>query len=296
MVNAIFIGSVEFSEKLLKKILENKKINIVGIVTKASSTYNSDFLSLQPIAKKEQIDCFLYSNQNKDTMDEWIIEKKPDIVFCFGWSHLLGDKLLTSIPHGIVGYHPALLPRNRGRHPIIWAIVLGLKETGSSFFIMDKGTDSGDIISQVKVKIKKSDDACSIYKNLSSVAVKQIDEICRALVLNKLQRKKQNNKLATYLRKRTAADGKIDWRMSFDQISRLVRALVPPYPGAFFIYGDREYKVFTVRKSNKKNDKFTEPGKIIQKGSASITVKCGDCFLEMPNFKESVEFQVGDYL
>ena len=51
---------------------------------------------------------------------------------------------------GILGYHPSLLPFNRGRHPIIWALALGLKETGSTFFFMDENADTGDIVSQKK--------------------------------------------------------------------------------------------------------------------------------------------------
>ena len=65
-----------------------------------------------------------------------------------GWSRIIGKELLAVPPKGIVGYHPAALPANRGRHPIIWALALGLKETASTFFFMDNGADSGPIISQ----------------------------------------------------------------------------------------------------------------------------------------------------
>jgi len=37
-------------------------------------------------------------------------------------------------PLGVVGFHPAALPANRGRHPLIWALFLGLKKTASTFF------------------------------------------------------------------------------------------------------------------------------------------------------------------
>ena len=52
-----------------------------------------------------------------------------------------------------MGYHPAELPYNRGRHPIIWALALGLKSTASTFFYMKEGADDGDIISQEIVKL-----------------------------------------------------------------------------------------------------------------------------------------------
>ena len=64
----------------------------------------------------------------------------------------MGNRILDLAPLGIIGFHPAALPRNRGRHPIVWALVLGLEETASTFFFMDKGADTGDILSQEKIK------------------------------------------------------------------------------------------------------------------------------------------------
>ena len=62
-------------------------------------------------------------------------------------------------PRGVIGYHPAALPANRGRHPIIWALVLGLSEIASTFFRMDTGADTGPIIDQEPVPIDDDDDA-----------------------------------------------------------------------------------------------------------------------------------------
>jgi len=65
------------------------------------------------------------------------------------WLVQINPKESLDLPHlGVIDFHPAALPANRGRHPIIWALVLGLQETASTFFFMDEGADSGDIISQ----------------------------------------------------------------------------------------------------------------------------------------------------
>ena len=79
---------------------------------------------------------------------------------------------------GVLGYHPAELPKNRGRHPIIWALVLGLKRTASTFFFMDEGADTGDILSQYKINISKNDNAETLYNRIIEVAMKQVDEFC----------------------------------------------------------------------------------------------------------------------
>lgn len=71
---------------------------------------------------------------------------------------------------GVIGFHPAALPNNRGRHPIIWALALGLNETASTFFKMDEGADTGDIVSQVKIPICESDYAADLYENIMCAA------------------------------------------------------------------------------------------------------------------------------
>lgn len=71
----------------------------------------------------------------------WIKALSPDILLCFGWSSLLKEELLRIAPMGVLGYHPAELPYNKGRHPLIWAKVLGLEETASTFFFMDQTAD-----------------------------------------------------------------------------------------------------------------------------------------------------------
>ena len=94
---------------------------------------------------------------------------------------IITKKNILSIPNlGVVGYHPSELPLNKGRHPIIWALVLGLKKTGSTF-LMNEGADTGDIISQRKLNIKKSDDAESLYTKLVEISKRQLNEIIHDL-------------------------------------------------------------------------------------------------------------------
>ena len=295
-MRAVFIGSVSFSERLFKKVLQNEKIEVVGVVTKASSTFNNDFLSLEPLAKLKGIDCFIYDNQSKNQMDEWVIALQPDVVFCCGWSHLISSNLLAAIPQGVIGYHPAAVPLNRGRHPIIWALALGLKETASSFFIMDEGADSGDIVNQKRIRISESDTADTLYKKLNKLATTQIKEICDDLVYEKIKRKKQNHKLGNYWRKRSMIDGQIDWRMSSRSIYNLIRALTKPYPGAHFIFNANQIKVWKAKKINLKNKVNWEPGKIARVSGKRITVKTGDGFIELTHHELDQKVKTGDYL
>jgi methionyl-tRNA formyltransferase len=123
----VFISTVEFSFKALEKLI-NIDSNVVGVCTKEISYFNNDFKDLTSICKNNYIPIKYIEDINSNDSINWIKNCKPDIIFCFGWSNLIKEELLNLAPMGIVGFHPAYLPQNRGRHPLIWALVLGLKK------------------------------------------------------------------------------------------------------------------------------------------------------------------------
>ena len=132
-MKAFFVGSVEFSRKLLETILKIQKVKIVGIATKSKSRFNTDHSDLSDLAILHGIPYKYVKDINAPHITDWI-DSPPDVVLCFGWSSLISEPLLSLCSNGVIGYHPAKLPQNRGRHPIIWALVLGLESTGSTFF------------------------------------------------------------------------------------------------------------------------------------------------------------------
>ena len=81
--------------------------------------------------------------------------------------------ILNLTPMGVLGFHPTKLPQNRGRHPLIWALALGLKKVPQHFF-MDEGADSGDILSQKDFDISHNDDAKTLYDKVVEIALEQI--------------------------------------------------------------------------------------------------------------------------
>jgi len=176
---------------------------------------------------------------------------------------------------GVIGYHPASLPGNRGRHPIIWALVLGLKQSSSTFFFMDEGADSGDILSQVDFNIAAKDTARTIYDKLSGIARNQVKEFIKELKTGRTQRIQQDESESAYRRKRVKEDGKIDFRMSSDAICNLVRGLTHPYCGAHIVYRNREFKVWQIENAVDKRP-VVEPGKVLAIQGDRVKVKTYD--------------------
>jgi methionyl-tRNA formyltransferase len=278
-VKIVFIGTVELSLKVLEKLVEIEA-DIVGVITKREAPFNSDYADLTPICESNNI-LYKYSEDiNSAEEIAWIKKQNPDVLFCFGWSWLLGKQILNIVPLGVIGFHPAALPRNRGRHPIIWALALGLETTASTFFFMDAGADSGDILSQVKIDVTYEDDARSLYNKVIDCARNQVEEFVPLLAKGTFNRIPQNDYNANYCRKRTPADGKIDFRMSSRSIYNLVRALTRPYIGAHVVYGNHEIKIWRAQEI-KMNLKNIEPGKILEVSDRTILVKCGQSAIRL---------------
>lgn len=283
--SVLFIGSAIISEKILNKLIQ-KKINIVGIVGK-KRIKNSDSVDLRKIAIKNRINFTYSKNINSIKTVSWIKKLKPDYIFCIGWNQLLNEKILK-IPKETVGYHPSLLPYNRGRHPIIWAIFLGLKKTGSTYFFMNKIADGGKIISQKSIKIKNTDNSTNLYKKIISISTKQVSEILKK-IQNKKIKKKQNiiKKKHNYWRKRNDFDGKIDWRMNAQSINKLVKALSYPYPNSYFIFKNKKIEIKDAKIINIKNNiKNIEPGKIFKIFKNGLIIKTYDQFIYIKTFKK----------
>jgi len=143
--------------------------------------------------------------------------------------------MLAAAPLGVVGFHPAALPANRGRHPLIWSLALGLEQTASTFFFMDAGADSGDILLRRALAIDPTDDARTLYDKVCACALEQITQFVSQLANGSFAREPQAHAQANIWRKRGMADGKIDWRMSAVSVHNLVRALAKPYVGAHLL-------------------------------------------------------------
>jgi methionyl-tRNA formyltransferase len=290
------IGCVHFSETMLRSLLSSPDVAVQGVVTRRQSAINADFVDLTPLAAQHHVPVFHAEGNAQDAMAAWLRGLELDAIFCLGWSYLLKPELLSLAPQGVVGYHPALLPRNRGRHPIIWALALGLPETGSTFFRMDAGADSGPILSQRRLAIAPDDDAAALYARLEAVAQQQIGELAQGLRQGTVKVVPQEAAKATAWRKRGRQDGRIDWRMTAPAIYNLVRALARPYPGAHCDTPGGEVKIWRCR-LGPESAADIEPGFVLSVSGRDLHVQCGlgsSLIVEQHEF--SVLPQPGDYL
>lgn len=293
----LFIGSALSSKILLKKCI-NLKLNVVGVCTKKFSK-NHDFCDLKLEFKNTNLKFRYVDNINSPKNYNWIKNKKPDLIFCFGWSQILNKNIINLSKLNTIGFHPSELPKNKGRHPIIWSLALGLKQTASSFFIIkNQIPDSGNIISQKKVKINNYDNAKSLYIKIMKVACLQLNKIIKK-ISNKKNLNLKKNKFSNQWRKRIYSDGMIDWRMTAASINNLVRALDEPYMHPHFYINNKEFKIFKSKiildKDNIKTENI-EPGKILSKSKSTFDIKCGSGILRVLKVNKLINLNRINYL
>ena len=159
---------------------------------------------------------------------------EPDYVFSFYFRRMLPVELLHAARVAALNMHGSLLPRYRGRAPVNWAVLHGEEETGATLHIMQAKPDAGDVVAQQAVPILPDDTAKDVFDKVTVAA-----EIALWDVLPQLQRgvvPRQRNDLASgsYFSGRKPEDGRMDWHWHAQTIYNLIRAVAPPYPGAFF--------------------------------------------------------------
>lgn len=241
----VFVGTVDFSRHCLEEVLR-KGGNVTAVLTLArqDAGFHADYADLSDVAARHKVPVHYVKNINAPDSVELIRGLRPDVIFVFGWSQLITRPLLAIPPLGCIGTHPALLPRNRGRHPIVWALVEGLTESGLTFLYLDEGADSGDILWQKPFPITLEDDAASLHRKIKVLASEAIQEFLPKLQGGTAPRTRQDHSQATYWRKRTEQDGEIDWTAPAMKTYNLVRALARPYVGAHTYYKNEKMIVW----------------------------------------------------
>ena len=294
-----FIGCVESSFVALKSLITKDRSNndVVGVITKKVSSFNNDFVDLTALCLQQSIP-FVYADElSPESVEQFMRDRQADVIFCVGWSHLLSNSILSMTKHGVIGFHPAKLPANRGRHPIIWAIALGLESTASTFFKMELDADSGPIVNQMDIIIEDYFDARLLYNKVLDAVSIQVPIIAEGLANQTIQFAKQDPMKSNSWRKRNKNDGIIDFRMSSVDIHNLVLALSAPYPGADVRVDGVLYKIWHSEMSKNEYPKNIEPGSILDIMKERILVKTADVSaIYLWNKKLSDFLKVGDYI
>jgi len=129
--------------------------------------------------------------------------------------------------------HGSLLPKNRGRVPVNWAIIRGERETGATLHAMNEKPDNGAIVAQQAIPILINDTAKEVFDKVTVAAEMALDRVLPALRIGRAPHLGQDLSQGAYFGGRKPEDGRIDWSLGAVALHNFVRALSRPYPGAF---------------------------------------------------------------
>ena len=253
----IFMGTPDFSVPILKGIMEHYKVR--AIVTQPDRKVGRDgkviFSPVKQVAFDNDILC-LQPEKIRDILQD-INVLEPDLIITCAYGQILPLEMLQIPRLGCINVHASLLPKLRGGAPIHHAIMDGFSKTGVTIMYMDKGMDTGDIISQREILISDDDTAETLHDKLSVLGRDLLLETLPSILNGTNSRTSQDEAEATYGFNITREDEHIDFSKTKRQIVNKVRGL-NSWPGAYCILDDKILKVWKCREGERIYDLGTD--------------------------------------
>jgi len=191
------------------------------------------FESVRAVAAEHDIRTVTPNEPNRPRWLAEIEDLRLDFIFSFYYRHMLNPALLAAASRGAYNMHGSLLPKYRGRVPINWAVLHGERETGATLHRMVAKPDAGEIVAQQAVPILPDDTAHEVFAKVTVAAEMALDHVLPQLIAGTAPHVMPDLAAGSYFGGRKPEDGRIDWSKSAAEIHNLVRAVAPPYPGAF---------------------------------------------------------------
>jgi methionyl-tRNA formyltransferase len=155
----------------------------------------------------------------------------------------------VSIPrHGMIQYHPSLLPQYRGPSSINWPIIRGDTRTGLTIFRPNDGLDEGPIILQKETPICPDDTLGSVYfDRLFPMGIAALQEAADLVVSGSGIGRTQDESQASYEGWCREAEARINWHNHVDMVYNLIRGC-DPAPGAWTTFKGKKLQIHAARK------------------------------------------------
>jgi methionyl-tRNA formyltransferase len=249
----VFMGTPEFSVPTLKLLLKSEH-RILAVYsqppTKAHRGQKISSSSIENFAKKKALNVRTPLTLDSDEEYDFMKNLKPDIVVVIAYGKIIPKRFLNLAKYGFINVHASLLPKWRGAAPIQRSIMNLDSETGISIMKVVEELDAGPVMHQVKIAINENTDTQTLTQVLSQLGAKALLDSISKIENGKAKFKEQNHNQATYAKKISKAEGKIEWNESAKKVLAKINGL-NPNPGAWFEYKNERYKVWKAEIVNK---------------------------------------------
>ncbi len=268
MKNVIFMGTPDYAQKILQKLIDTDDINVVAVYTQPDKPVGRKKVLTPPPVKvtAQENNIPVYQPQklrNAQTVKE-LLKIPCDYIVVAAYGQILPREILDHAP--CINLHASILPQYRGASPIQQTLLNGDKETGVTAMLMEEGLDTGDILKIETIPVDETIMVEELFEKLTDTAAELTVDVLENY--KKYTPKKQNEAEATHCKKITKADGEV----SFDDAQELYnkyRAFTP-WPGVYLSSG-LKLKEMTLESTDETHE---EGGKIIAVDKNSIVVTC----------------------
>ena len=268
----VFMGTSYFAVPILKSLYQNgypisvvytqppKKSNRGQKLNKSPVNLFSENLSLE-VRTPETL-----KNNNQEEL--YLNKLEPDLILVVSYGQIIPKNLLNIPKYGFLNIHASLLPVWRGAAPIQRSIMNLDKETGISIMKINENLDEGPVCKQYSLKISEQMNSEELSEKLSLLASEKILDVLDNIYDGNINFQDQDHSKATYAKKIEKTEGKINWNENANKIIGKINGLYP-YPGAFFLFNGKRYKLLNAEKSYSSG----KPGNIITK---DFEICCGE--------------------
>ena len=307
----IFMGTPDFAVPTLEKMQE-ENCELVGVVTAPDRRRGRGQKQRPSPVKEVALEHRIPILQPEPEDDEEFITHlkwlEPDLIVTNAYGRILKSEILQIPKIGCINVHPSLLPRYRGAAPLQRPLLNDEKQSGITIFWMDEGTDSGPILLQREMPIEQMDTAGDLHDRLSEAAAEVLMEALSQIADGNAQRRKQNDKKATYAPKIKKEEVEINWSQPAEQVVNQIRAF-SPQPGAWTQWQGNRIKIFQARLKCGTDINSFIPGEVVcvKPEGIDVATEKGLCQLievqpsgkkkmNVADFVNGYEIQAGDVL
>ena len=244
-LRAIFLGTPAFAIPSLRAVLD--EVEMLAVVTQPDRPRGRGRQVTPPpvaqVARTLGLRVLQPARLNDPAVLDDLRALQPDVIITVAYGKMIPPSILALPPLGCINVHPSLLPKYRGASPIQSAIADGQRETGVTIMYQSEALDAGDIILQRRVPIEPDDTAQTLEAKLAEVGAQTLVEALRLIADGRAPRIPQDASAATYVKKLTKEDGRLDWIRPAQALANLIRAM-DPWPSAYTLHRGRLLKIW----------------------------------------------------
>jgi methionyl-tRNA formyltransferase len=275
----IFIGTGDIGLPTLQMLLTSNEHHVLAAVTQPDKPVGRrqelQASAIKQLAMQHHVPIFQPTKIREQSAIEQLRYLRPDVIVVIAYGQILPREILRVPSIACLNLHASLLPRHRGAAPIHAAIEAGDAVTGMTVMYMNEGLDTGDILLQQKLKIRRRETTGTLHDRLAAQAPGALSEALLLLKQGRAPRLPQDNETATYAPKLSRDNGEIVWTATRDEIDRKIRAM-NPWPAAHSFLptadGPRKLKVFSCIQTRLNAG---QPGEVMRADKNGLLVATG---------------------